>query len=108
MFAPQRERATAEAGDDRLRSLGLAIRGEHAAGPVARPAAQGRVAAVAERHGEAGVGEQERLPRARDARADNRDRLATPTREAGHADWCAVSRHAAPPLRTERRPAMRL
>ncbi len=71
MPAPELERTQAEPDDDRLRALGLAIRRQHAAGPMAGRLRHRRVTALVQRHLAAGLGEQQRLPRAGHACADH-------------------------------------
>ena len=71
MLAPQIERADAEPADHGLGGLGLAPRRQHAAGPVAGGERHLGVAALIQRDGVAGLREQQRLPRAGNARADD-------------------------------------
>ena len=69
--APQIERPQAEPGDDGFGGLALAPRRQHAAGPVAGGEHHRRVAALVQRDVVAGLREQQRLPGAGNAGADD-------------------------------------
>ena len=71
MLAPQVERADAEPADHGLGGLGLAPGRQHAAGPVAGGERHIGVTALVQRDGVAGLREQQRLPGAGNARADD-------------------------------------
>ena len=71
MLAPQIERADAEPADHGFRGLGLAPRRQHAAGPVAGGKRHIGVTALVQGDGVAGLCEQQRLPCAGNARADD-------------------------------------
>ncbi len=73
ILAPQIERAEAEPDDHGLGGLGLAPGRQHAAGPVAGRLRHRLVAALMQRDVVAGLREQQRLPRAGDAGADDRN-----------------------------------
>ena len=71
MFAPQIERADAEPADHGLGGFGLAPGREHAAGPVAGCERHIGVTALIQSDGMAGLREQQGLPGAGNARADD-------------------------------------
>ena len=71
MLAPEVERADAEPADHGLGGLGLAPGRQHAAGPVAGGKRHLGVTALIQRDGMAGLREQQRLPCAGNARADD-------------------------------------
>ena len=71
MLAPQIERAQAEPADDGLGDLALAPRRQHAAGPVAGGERHRRVTALVQRDVVAGLREQQGLPGAGNAGADD-------------------------------------
>ena len=95
VLAPQRNRLPAQSCDHGLRRLALAVGRQHAPGPKACRATQDRVSAVIERHGEADLREQKRLPCASDPGAYDGDRLAASAREAGSAGRGVGSGHVA-------------
>ena len=71
MLAPQIERAQAEPADHGLGGFGLAPGRQHAAGPMAGGLRHRRVAALMQRDVVAGLREQQRLPGAGNAGADD-------------------------------------
>ena len=71
MPTPEIERADAEPADHGLGSLGLAPGREHAAGPVTGGLPHRGVAALMHGHGMAGLRQQQRVPGAGDACADD-------------------------------------
>ena len=73
VLAPEVQRAQAEPGNDGLGGLALAPRREHAAGPMAGGEHQVGVALLVQRDVVAGLREQQRLPGAGNACADDGD-----------------------------------
>ena len=71
MLAPEVERADAEPADHGFRRLGLAPRRQHAAGPMAGGQRHRGVTALVQSDGVAGLREQQRLPCAGNAGADD-------------------------------------
>jgi len=71
LLAPEIERADAEPADHGLRRLGLAPGRQHAAGPMAGGFRHGGATALMQNDGVAGLREQQRMPGAGNACADD-------------------------------------
>jgi len=95
--APQVERTQAEPADDRLRTLALAPRRQHAAGKVAGGEHHRLVAALMQRDIVAGLREQQRLPGAGNAGADDGNGRIPPGRDGQKpALWFRTLIHPCP------------
>src|SRR5258705_11073104 len=88
MLAPQVERADAESADDGLRGFRLAPGRQHAAGEMTGGKRHRGVTALMQRHRVTGVGEQQGLPRAGNARAYDGD--------GGFPPWIRTLVHPCP------------
>ncbi len=87
--APELERTQSKPRDQRLAGLALAVRRQHAAGPMAGGLRHRGVAALVQRDLAAGLGEHQRLPGADDAGADDIDRCCC----GGVAHFPSLRRH---------------